>query len=345
MHQTPEISIVISTYNRAPRLAGALAALLAQQAPGLPYEIIAVDNNSTDDTRQVIERFQRDLQRQGHTDRELRYVFEGQQGVSYGRNAGLRVARAPLLAFTDDDMRMAPDWVRQLKQCFDAHPNYGYLGGRVLPQWLCEPPAWLTPRHWAPVALLDYGQTPQPIDGEHERVLITANFAIRRAVLESIGGFSPLAQRTRNDTCSTEDQELLLRLWAAGERGAYFPQLLGRAEVPPLRLTKRYHRRWHQGHGRCLALMHDARLERTTRGYWLGVPAHLYRQMLEHALRWVKHRRRGEGAEAFWCETRLWFGLGFCIQRYRDYVAKSLGGRESGKQGGWKSEESRSLSV
>jgi glycosyltransferase involved in cell wall biosynthesis len=322
MQQTPEVSIVISTYNRAARLPGALDALLAQDAPGLPYEIIVVDNNSSDHTRQVIETFQT---RSGG---RVRYVFEGRQGVSYGRNAGVQKARAALLAFTDDDMRMAADWVAQVRQALATHPEWDYAGGRVWPRWSVPPPAWLTPRHWGPVALLDYGAAPLPIDAANQRALVTANFAIRRAAFEACGGFSPLTQRTTSDVCSTEDHELLLRLWQTGARGAYVPQLLGWAEVPALRLTKQYHRRWHRGHGRCLALLREDSLEQTRRGQWFGVPAHLYRQTLRHAVDWLLALPRGAAAEAFWCETRLWFALGFGAQRYRDHLTAGRTGAQ-----------------
>jgi cellulose synthase/poly-beta-1,6-N-acetylglucosamine synthase-like glycosyltransferase len=322
MQEAPELSIIISTYNRAARLAGALESLFAQDAPGVPFEIIVVNNNSTDDTRAVVEAWQALAAPPDAP--QLRYVFEARQGVSYGRNAGVRAARAEWLAFTDDDMRMAPDWVAQLRQAFAAQPDLDYLGGRVWPRWLQPPPVWLTPQHWGPVALLDYGPAPLPVDAAAPRTLITANFALRRAAFEACGGFSPLTQRRTNDVCSTEDQELLMRLWEQGARGAYLPQLLGWAEVPDGRLRKAYHRRWHRGHGHCLALLRDPQLEQTRRGRWLGVPAHVYRQTLAQPLGWLAARWRGAAAEAFWCETRLWFAVGFCTQRIREYLADWL---------------------
>ena len=216
-------------------------------------------------------------------------------------------------------MRMAPDWVAQLWQAFAAHPEWSFVGGRVWPRWQTPPPAWLTAQHWGPVALLDYGAAPLLVDAQAQRTLITANFALRRAAFERCGGFSPLTQRATNDVCSTEDQELLLCLWRAGARGAYLPQLLGWAEVPASRLTKAYHRRWHRGHGRCQALLREASLERTRRGPWFGVPAHLYRQTLAAAAAWLAACGRGQVGQAFWHETRLWFALGFCAQRYREH--------------------------
>ncbi len=317
MNQTPDISVVISTYNRAGRVGDALARLLEQR--GVRYEVIVVDNNSTDGTREVIELYV------ARSDGRLRYVFEGQQGVSHGRNAGVAVARAPLIAFTDDDMRMADDWLLKIKQAFDAHPELDYVGGKVLPLWLAPCPAWLTPQHWSPIALLDYGSQPLALDAERRQTLVTANFAIWRDAFDSVGGFSPLTQRTTNDVCSTEDSELQLRLWRSGIRGMYFPDIVGWAQVMPQRLTKDYHRRWHRRHGRCTALMRDEQFEESEAGRLFDIPAHLFRQMARGIGEWAVALLRRDEPEAFWRETRLRFFIGFIEQRYLDHRAAGGG--------------------
>jgi glycosyltransferase involved in cell wall biosynthesis len=311
MERRPDISVVISTYNRADRLGDALERLLGQR--GVNYEVVAVDNNSTDGTRQVIESY---VARSGG---RLRYVFEGRQGVSYGRNTGVAATQASLIAFTDDDMRMADDWLARIKQAFDAHPELDCLGGKVLPLWLAPCPTWLTPRHWSPIALLDYGTEPVVVDTSRRQTLVTANFAVRRAAFDRVGGFSPLTQRTQNDVCSTEDNELQLRLWRTGVRGMYFPEIIGWAQAPSRRLTKDYHRRWHRRHGRCMALMRDEQFEASTAGHLFGIPAHLFRQTVADIGKWAVACLRRDEAEAFWRETRLWFFAGFVAQRYKDY--------------------------
>src|SRR5688572_314955 len=93
-----DISAVITTYNRSSSLAAALNALLSQNAGGVRYEIVVVDNNSTDDTRATVE----GLIAKGHTN--VRYVFESKQGITHGRNAGIAAARGRIIAFTDDDV-------------------------------------------------------------------------------------------------------------------------------------------------------------------------------------------------------------------------------------------------
>ena len=148
-------SVNICTYNRCRMLREALESVLSQRVhDGGRYEVIVVDNNSTDETRQVVESF---IAR-GHAN--LRYVFEGRQGLSYARNAAVSAARSPILAFTDDDVRVKPDWVATIKRTLDDHPEVDCVGGKVLPRWTFAPPSWLTREHWAPLALVDYGDQP-----------------------------------------------------------------------------------------------------------------------------------------------------------------------------------------
>jgi glycosyltransferase involved in cell wall biosynthesis len=147
----PDVSIVISTYNRCEQLRHALESLLSQEPDGVTWEAVVVDNNSTDDTPAVVESFR------DRFGARLRYVFEPKQGLSFGRNAGISHAAAPLVAFTDDDVQPAADWVRRIKRCFDEHPEADFIGGKVLPIWPGVVPAWLTPDHWSPLALVDYG--------------------------------------------------------------------------------------------------------------------------------------------------------------------------------------------
>jgi glucosyl-dolichyl phosphate glucuronosyltransferase len=245
---SPEISVVVSTYNRADRLAVAINSLLSQVG-AVRYEIIIVDNNSSDDTAEVVRRVV------ARTGRLVRYSFEPRQGLSYGRNTGIALARAPIIAFTDDDVRVSSDWIAQLKRAFDEHPDAGYIGGRVLPEWVAPPPRWLTTAHWAPLALQDYGPDVQ-ISGRVRAVcLVGANLAFRKEVFARVGLFSGSLGRVKDGIGSTEDHDLQLRAWRAGIHGMYVPAVAVTAEVTPDRLEKQYHRRWHRGHGRHCAMM------------------------------------------------------------------------------------------
>jgi glycosyltransferase involved in cell wall biosynthesis len=314
MGKSYDVSVVLSTYNRCKLLPTVLDSLLAQDTRGVSAEVIVVDNNSTDRTREVVQSYIE----AGAAD--LRYVFEAKQGVSYGRNAGIASARGPLIAFTDDDIRVGPGWVSQLKQTFDAHPEVAFIGGKVLPAWEVSPPVWLTPAHWAPLALVDYGPAPFYVDRQRQVCLLTANAAFRREALESVGLFSPLLQRVKDGIGSMEDQELEFRLIQAGRRGLYIPDLVVYSPVQVERLTKEYHRRWHRGHGHFHALLRDPEMERS-RARLFDVPIHFFRQALQDAVALALGSSLGKHDEAFLRETRLCFFAGFFRTRYREFSA------------------------
>jgi len=307
---SPDVSVVVSTYNRADVLPRAIQSLLDQDLDRTRYEIIIVDNNSTDHTRQAVESF-----RPGATN--LRYVFEPRQGVSYGRNAGILAARAPVVAFTDDDVRVSRDWLSTILRVFAEHPDVACVGGRVLPHWEGPWPAWLTPQHWGPLALLDYGESPVYVTAQRRLCLITANAAYRREVFDRIGMFAPHVQAVRREV-ATEDHEILIRLWRSGGQGLYWPPLTAIADIVPERMERRYHRRWHHRHGRFSAIMHDEAFEQTRVGTFLGVPAHLYRGVVVDLIGWCGRIVRGHFSQAFSHEVSLWSSIGFIATRWRD---------------------------
>jgi glucosyl-dolichyl phosphate glucuronosyltransferase len=317
MDEQFDVTVIIATYNRADMLPGALESVLAQDAGGVRYEVIVVDNNSPDQTREVVESI---IARRSPSAPNLRYLFEGQQGVAHARNTAIGFARAPIIAFTDDDVRVAPDWVAMIKRSFDEHPEIDCIGGKVLPIWRAEPPAWLTHKHWSPLALTDYGETFIRTNTEWPRCLVTANASFRREVFDRIGLFEPACQRVKDGIGSTEDHELQIRFWNAGGQGLYDPRLVVHADVQPERMTKTYHRRWHTGHGRFFAVMRLEEIEIADVRLF-DVPAHLYRQALMDVGRWPIYALLRRQVKAFEIETNLRFFLGFYRERSREFRA------------------------
>jgi GT2 family glycosyltransferase len=312
MSEQMDVSVVISTYNGASSLPGALDSVLDQDAPGVSYEVVVVDNNSSDGTRAVIEAAM------ARGAGRVRYVFEPRQGVSYGRNAGIAVAAAPIIAFFDDDVRVARDWISTLKRALDEHPEVDYVGGKVLPQWESPPPPWLTDAHWSPLALVDYGPQPLYVTAERQLCLVSANLAVRRSLFDAVGLFAPELQRVKDSIGSMEDHELLMRCWRAGRQGLYWPSLLASTTVPASRLKKDYHRRWHSGHGMFCAMMryveatdHHGRYvgERPAADAvrLFGVPAYLFRQAAREGGQWLLTTVRGESALALMHENNVRF--------------------------------------
>jgi glycosyltransferase involved in cell wall biosynthesis len=317
-----DVSIVISTYNRCGLLSGALRALLAQTPADLAYEILVVDNNSTDQTRSLVQSMAME------NPEKLKYLFEPKQGLSYGRNTGIAAAKTAVIAFTDDDVRVAPDWVWRIKTGFEANPDIDFLGGKVVPRWPAEPPPWLTRANWSPLALLDYGDRPFYVDSEKQLCLIGANFAFRRRAFDKVGLFKTDFQRVKDGIGSLEDHEILLRLWQAKSRGLYVPELVVTAEIEPERMGKKYHRKWHASHGRFYAALHSGEVERSKLGKLFGVPAHFYRQALSDLAGWVAARIRRKPAEAFTRELGLRYFGGFATRRWREFFGLQPGAKE-----------------
>ena len=193
-----------------------------------------------------------------------------------------------------------------------------------MPEWPCEPPRWLTREHWAPVAIQDYGDDQFYIDLDNRLCLLSANLAVRSRVFERIGLFAPELQRVRDGIGSMEDLELLIRIWRANGRAMYVPAMIATAQVPVERLSKHYHRRWHEGNGCFYAMLRSDEIERSNAGRLFDVPAHLYRQAIGDALQWVTKQALGKRDQAFVSETRLRFFVGFFRRRRADFLA---GGR------------------
>ncbi len=310
-----DISVVVSTYNRADVLPRALQSLLEQDLDSGQYEIVVVDNNCTDGTRQVVDAF---ASKAPH----VRYVFEPRQGVSYGRNTGILTTSAPIIAFTDDDVRVAPNWASTIFAVLAEHPEAACIGGKVLPNWSGLWPSWLTKEHWGPLALLDYGDEPLYVTAARRLCLITANAAYRRAVFDRIGMFAPHVQAMGREV-ATEDHELLLRLWRAGDQGLYWPHLTATADIVAERMRPAYHRRWHRRHGRFSAIMHDEDMEQTKLVRFLGVPAHLYRRVASDLTGLISQTVCRRRAQALAHEFGLWFCLGFLIARWREFFSRA----------------------
>ena len=311
MNRLPELSVVLPTYNRAADLSQAVESVLRQTAPPETYELIVVNNNSSDDTSGVLERLTRE-----HPNR-IRAILESKQGVAHARNAGIEASRAAVIAFFDDDVSVAPNWIETILRLFAEHPELDCVGGKVLPAWSSAPPAWLTPAHWAPLALQDFGDAPMVVSLDNPKGLISANLACRKEVFHRVGGFLPQFQRVKDGIGSLEDGEWMLRFWKSGGRALYTPDLVTSTDVPAARQTRAYHRRWHLGHGYFYGLLRAEDMERTAVGSLFGVPAHMYRSAVQDATRWCRAAVSGADS-AFLYEIKLRFFAGFLRQRVRE---------------------------
>ena len=317
-----DATVLIATFNRAALLGETLESLAAMRVPpGIAWDVIVIDNNSTDATRAAVE------SRQPGFPVPLHYLFEPRQGRSSALNAGIARAGGRVLAFTDDDVRVDSDWLDRAGNALDAL-DCDYVGGRVLPIWGGPRPAWLPNhggKHWAVIALLDYGNTPLEFGA---RVPLGVNMAFRRSAFDRAGLLDPHTGRKAGTLLGQEVREWCIRARAAGVRGFYAPEMVVRHIIPASRLNKRYFRRWFYWRGISRAMLYEkAGLdmeapERTTLDFRtvphvFGVPRYLYRKALASLTNWLVATFRRDAFAAFDHELWVWFFAGILRQRWR----------------------------
>jgi glycosyltransferase involved in cell wall biosynthesis len=234
------LSVVIATVNRAPLLRECLACFQRQAfRPG--DEVVVADNGSTDDTANVLR------EAAARLPVPLRTVFEAKPGKSQAVARAVEAARGDILAFTDDDVLVADDWIERLHGIFEEG-DVDLVGGRVLPRFMGRVPSWLRlsdgrgfNRMAAPITLLDYGPERQPLG---RRTAPGGNLAIRRSVFEALGGFPRHLGKLRGTMLSGEDHLLSERVVDSGYRAIFEPSLAVRHLVPRSRLRFSYFLRW-----------------------------------------------------------------------------------------------------
>ncbi|MGG6240650.1 glycosyltransferase family 2 protein [Nodosilinea sp. AN01ver1] len=258
----PLISAIICTHNRASYLGAAIASLLGQTYSA--YEIIVVDNASTDNTKAVVEAYLPHPQ--------LTYVYESTLGLSAARNRGAAIARGSILAYLDDDAEASPHWLVALAEAFAARDKAAIAGGAVSLIWPpgTTPPPWLSPTLAHSLGAYDLGAALQPITdpGQTPRGL---NYAVKKSFLESVGGFDPQLGRVGKNLLSNEELHLTQQALSAGFEVLFVPQAQVAHNVAPERL----HRRWF-----------------LRRSWWQGI-SECYREHLSHTLTRQRLRVRG----------------------------------------------------
>jgi glycosyltransferase involved in cell wall biosynthesis len=317
-------SIIVPTFNRASDLRLSLKSL-AGLVSTAPWEVIVVDNNSTDDTRLAV------IEAQPDFPVELRYIFEREQGRSAAMNTGIRAARGDIILTTDDDVHVEPDWMEKSGEALDTL-DCDYVGGKVLPIWPAARPDWI-PNHggkqWAVIALLDYGPDPIPFFTLAHRVPIGVNMAFRRTAFDRAGLWSNRVGRKKGTLLGQEVREWMLRARDAGLRGYYTPTMIVHHRIQRDRLEKKYFRRWFYWNGVSRALLYrdswidmqapeSTELDFSRVPHIAGVPRFFYGKAPRELARAITSRWRGDAASAFDAELWLYFFAGVLRQRWRD---------------------------
>ena len=302
-----KITVIVCTFNRCQMLPTMLDSVAASKLPpSVDWEVLVVDNNSSDQTQGAVERFCR--QYPGR----FRYVFEPKPGKTYALNTGIHEAGGDVLAFIDDDVIVEPTWLRNLTLSLNDG-EWGGSGGRTLPEQSFSPPPWL-PRegHYglAPLAVFDLGSDPceltEPPFGN--------NMAFRKAMFEKHGGFRlDLGPRAGSrDPQKSEDSEFGHRLLDAGERLRYEPSAVVYHAVPPGRVMKKYFLGWWFDKAR--ADIRAFGIPRDAKWRVGGIPLSLFRRLAVWSLRWMA---TVQSSRRFSCKIKVWVLGGEIFECYR----------------------------
>ena len=200
-----QFSIVICTYNNQESLRGTLGSMAALRVPpDVTVELCVVDNNSSDATAKVC------AEASGSLPMAMRYFFESAQGLSHARNRGLREGLGEFIIYTDDDVVVEPDWLERYANSF-LQLSADAVYGRVVPEWRGREPWFFTPHLRAAYALLDYGPTSFWVS-ELWQEFFGANFAVRKSLLQQVGGFDVRLGRTKGSFFIGEERKVFLHL-------------------------------------------------------------------------------------------------------------------------------------
>ncbi|MEL6401449.1 MAG: glycosyltransferase family 2 protein [Cyanobacteria bacterium J06626_4] len=238
------ISAIICTHNREDYLGAAIDSLLEQDFAD--YEVIVVDNASTDSTRAIVEA------RLPHP--RLQYVYEANLGLSVARNAGAAVAKGEILAYLDDDAEASGGWLTALAQIYEQDTTVAIAGGKVTLIWPpnCTPPNWISTGMTGNLGAYDLGNEIVYIEqpGLTPRGL---NYSITADFLEKIGGFDVNLGRVGKNLLSNEELYMTEKALNMGYRVAYLPDALVAHNVAPSRLAPTWfiRRSWWQGISEC----------------------------------------------------------------------------------------------
>ena len=242
-----DLSVIITTRNRASLLRKALFSITKQSFPSDQFEVIVVDNGSTDETVEVCEDYKPKLP-------GFQRVYDERPGLHVGRHLGLKHAKGEILVYADDDIEAFPTWLEGIAESFQD-PEVALVGGKILPKYETEPPDWIEKlwnnnecgRMLGWYSLLDFGEEVKEIS---PLLVWGCNFSIRKNVLIEAGGFHPDSMpeeliKYRGDG----ETHVSRKFQAMGYKAIYNPKASVYHRVPTSRMTLEYlkKRNYNQG--------------------------------------------------------------------------------------------------
>jgi glycosyltransferase involved in cell wall biosynthesis len=232
-----DFTIVIPTYNGAERLPKLLTSLQKQiNIEHLPWEIIIIDNNSTDNTANLIKSYQENW----NYPYKLKYFIETNQGIAYARAKGIKEAKGKYIGFLDDDNIPDKNWIFAAYNFLENHPQCGAVGGKIHGNFATELPANFD-RIKAFLAIYDHGENPHLFEPDNLILPAGAGLVVSKKVwVENVPSKLNFVGRISKEFVSGDDYESLLYIHKAGWEIWYNPVMQSYHQIPAFRLEKDY---------------------------------------------------------------------------------------------------------
>lgn len=229
-------SVIFCTYNREKYIYNALRSIAEQDFPYQDYELILINNNSTDNTEAICKQFQADFPKV-----DFRYYIENKQGLSYARNRGVKESRGEILIFVDDDATVFEHYLVSIDSLFQSYPDISACGGPIIPVYETEKPKWLS--HYTEQLIggaLYEGDRIKPFkNGKYPG---GGNSAFRKEVFDKYGLFNVDLGRKGTGLIGAEEKDLYDRLTCGKEMFYYLPQMGIYHYIPEKKLTDSHFR-------------------------------------------------------------------------------------------------------
>ena len=307
-----EFSVILCTYNRSNGLIRTLKSLQSQDLPkNFSWEIVVVDNNSTDDTPKKVREFAE------NSELVVRYVKEEKQGLSHARNKGVAEARGRYLHFTEDDEIADKDLIREIYSTFKTS-NCDCVGGKIYLKCEGKMPKWLIEELWGFLGYLNYGDNTLQMD--EQRYPFGGNMTFSREVFKKIGLFNVNLGRRGNQLFGGEEVDFFRRLLSEGGKGVYQPKALVYHIIDKSRLKKNYFRALHYKEGMQRALLDDE----IYRHSLFGIPLFIFPQFLRSIKNYISAIFLHGMNNSFRKEMNIFWYIGFMKGKVTEYKRKKL---------------------